>query len=93
MSDRQASTSVSEQRYDAFGQLVENRSYATAVGHLTGYDELTIAAAILPDTANDRRSAIAYRRRATGLHGARTAGRIESPRTLWRSTSTMHWTN
>ena len=52
--------SVSEQRYDAFGQLLENRSYATAVGHLTGYDELTIAAAILPDTANDRRSAIAY---------------------------------
>ena len=52
--------SVSEQRYDAFGQLVENLSYATAVGHLTGYDELTIAAAILPDTANDRRSAIAY---------------------------------
>ena len=41
--------SVSEQRYDALGQLVENRAYATALGHLTGYDELTIAAAIVPD--------------------------------------------
>ena len=52
--------SVSEQRYDALGQLVESRAYATAVGHLTAYDELTIAAAIVPDAVNDRRSAIAY---------------------------------
>ena len=51
---------VNEQRYDALGQLVERRAYATAVGHLTAYDEATIAAAIVPDAVNDRRSAIAY---------------------------------
>jgi YD repeat-containing protein len=48
------------QRYDALGQNVERRAYAGPLGHLTAYDELTIAAAIVPDPVNDRRSAIAY---------------------------------
>lgn len=51
---------VTERRYDALGQLVESRAYATAVGHLVRYDEATLAAAVVVDVTNDRRSAVAY---------------------------------
>ena len=51
---------VTERRYNAFGQLVESRAYAELLGHLTAYDELTIAAALVPDPVNDRRSVMAY---------------------------------
>jgi YD repeat-containing protein len=51
---------IDEQRYDALGRLVERRAYATELGHLTAYDELSLAAAIVPDAVNDRRSANAY---------------------------------
>jgi YD repeat-containing protein len=51
---------VSEQRYDAFGQVVDKRAYAMALGPVPAYDEAHIAGAIFPDPRNDRRSAIAY---------------------------------
>ena len=51
---------ISERRYDALGQLVDSRAYATTVGHLSAFDEATIAAAIVTDAVNDRRSAVAH---------------------------------
>ncbi|MDF2120414.1 putative Ig domain-containing protein [Roseiarcaceae bacterium H3SJ34-1] len=51
---------ASEMRYDALGQFVESRAYATLVGPLAAYDEATVAAAIVADLANDRHSAVAY---------------------------------
>jgi YD repeat-containing protein len=52
--------SINERRYDALGQLIESRSFCTFVGHLIDYDETTVAAAIVPDATNDRRSVVAY---------------------------------
>src|SRR5262245_46818856 len=52
--------SVNERRYDALGQLVESRAYATIVGHLGAYDEPALAAAVVADAVNDRRSAVVY---------------------------------
>jgi YD repeat-containing protein len=51
---------VKEQRYDAFGRMVESCAHSTALGHLNAYEENTIAGAITPDVMNDRRSFIAY---------------------------------
>ena len=51
---------VTEQRYDAFGQVTESRAYATALGALTVYDEPTVAGAVVSDPQRDRRSATAY---------------------------------
>ena len=53
--------SITEQRYDALGQLVESRAYATAVGHLDRrYDETTHRRGDRGRPGERSRSAIAY---------------------------------
>ena len=72
---------INERRYDALGQLVESRAYATTVGHLDAYDEATIAAAIVPDRGERSSLGDCLRRgRAASLRRARAACRMRRDR-------------
>lgn len=51
---------ITERRYDALGQLVQNRGYYYTLGHLAAYDEQTLAAAIQTYPAYDRILIVAY---------------------------------
>src|SRR4029079_6404072 len=59
-----AGYTITEQRYDALSQLVQNRGYATTVSHIGPastspvYDESAFAAAVVADPKNDRISVI-----------------------------------
>jgi YD repeat-containing protein len=51
---------ITESRYDALGQLMDTRAYATPVGHLNSYDEQVIAAAVVADSAHDRHAVVVH---------------------------------
>ncbi len=51
---------ITERRYDALAQLVQTVAYATPVGPVAGCDEAALAAAVVSDSANDRRSVVVY---------------------------------
>lgn len=68
---------VTERRYDALGQRVDTRLYATTVGHLDAYDEQTVGASAVANPARDRHAVVVYDEAGRSFYGL-LAVRVET---------------